>query len=469
MKRLFTEMWISVFIFLGCAGLGRTDSFAPTKATGGYITAVHKDLISLPEAKEKIVVAVYKFRDQTGQYKPGTTGTTFSTAVTQGATSMLIEALEESKWFIPIEREGLPNLLNERQIIRSTRMQYQAEGKEDEKISLLPPLLYAGVILEGGIISYDTDIITGGFGARYFGLGGSSQLRRDQVAIYLRAVSTQNGMVLKSVSTTKTVLSKEVALGVYRFVSLQRLLEVEGGLTTNEPPQLCVLEAIEKAVFDLIVEGVRENLWAFKNPEDINSPIIQNYLKEKEGTEKFLQFDRKGNLAGARDYPKRLSFGFQTATQKYTGDYSSELKPSYELFVRYGITPSFSLLLSGGRGELGNKNDFDTDILRTEIKGLLTLFPEKKLTPYVFLGGGALNYWARDKEGKAFKRNREYGGWQPMLVAGLGMECFLNKNLSLHTAWSQQFTSSDQLDGFVKGSNDYFWKLGVGFSYYLAY
>src|SRR5690606_17177562 len=115
---------------------------------------------------------------QTGQYKPSENGSNFSTAVTQGATSILIKALEDSKWFIPIERENLSNLLQERNIIRSTRQEYLKDNEKGEQLS---PLLFAGVLLEGGIISYDSNIITGGFGARYFGAGGSTRYRQDRV------------------------------------------------------------------------------------------------------------------------------------------------------------------------------------------------------------------------------------------------------------------------------------------------
>jgi curli production assembly/transport component CsgG len=45
----------------------------------------------------------------------------FSTAVTQGA--ILIKALEDSKWFIPIERE-IWQFAQERNLIRSTRQEY---------------------------------------------------------------------------------------------------------------------------------------------------------------------------------------------------------------------------------------------------------------------------------------------------------------------------------------------------------
>jgi len=249
-----------------------------SQASLAYTTAVHKDLVSLPPPKEKIVGAVYQFSDQTGQYKYSANVATYSRAVTQGATSMLIKALEDSGWFIPIEREGLHHLLKEREIIDTTRKNYKSS--QGQSLPPLPPLLYAGIILEGGIISYDSNIVTGGFGAKYFGLGGDVEYRKDQVGIYLRAVSVQSGKILKSVSTTKTILSKEVHLGIFRFVSLKRLLEAETGLTTNEPPQMCVLEVIEKAVLRLIIEGIADGIWDLKNPEDIKSLVIQKYLEE---------------------------------------------------------------------------------------------------------------------------------------------------------------------------------------------
>ncbi len=285
-----TMLLQSVFL-LGCTDMDA--SINGDRATRGYITAIHDDLISLPPPKEKVVIAVYKFRDQTGQYKTTEQATTFSTAITQGATSMLNQVLEDSGWFIPIEREGLANLLNERQMIRSTRMQYEAEGSQ--KLPPLPPLFYAGVLLEGGIIGYDTNFITSGLGIKYFGIGGSGKFRKDMVNIYLRLVSVQNGRVLKSISTTKSVLSEEVDFGIYRFVSFKTLLEAETGLSTNEPPTICVLEAIEKAVYDLIIEGIMDGIWELKDPNDVNSPAIQNYLNNKQNMGKTAIFDKMDN------------------------------------------------------------------------------------------------------------------------------------------------------------------------------
>jgi curli production assembly/transport component CsgG len=282
---------LSILLLPACAV--QMAKLATGRATMAYTTAIHKDLISLPAPEQKIVVAVYKFRDQTGQYKPHPTAASFSTAVTQGATSMLIKALQDSGWFVVIERESLPNLLTERKIVRQTR-----EGflKEDQKNNMdyLPPLLYAAILLEGGIISYDTNLITGGFGVKYFGVGGSTQIRSDQLSIYLRTISVKNGLVLKSVSTSKTVLSREVDFGIFKFVRFKELLEAEAGLSTNEPTQMCVLEATEKAVYDLIIEGILSGLWRLKNPEEIQSPAIKQYLKEREEVE--VRFDEKGQM-----------------------------------------------------------------------------------------------------------------------------------------------------------------------------
>ena len=153
------------------------------KARLGEYTQVSKSLTQLPEPISPTVVGVYNFRDQTGQFKPTENGSTFSTSVTQGGTAILLKALEDSKWFKPIERENINNLLNERQIIRSTREEYsKANGT---KVKRLAPLLFAGVLLEGGIVSYDSNIITGGLGARYFGVGGSVKYRQDRVTLRL--------------------------------------------------------------------------------------------------------------------------------------------------------------------------------------------------------------------------------------------------------------------------------------------
>lgn len=239
--------------------------------------STYADLKSLPPPRGKIVATVYNFRDQTGQYKP-IPASSFSTAVTQGATAMLVNAMNESGWFIPLEREGLQNLLTERKIIRAALKKPGTPTNNDDD---LPSLLAANVLIEGGIVAYESNIKTGGAGARYFGIGASEQYRTDQVTINLRAIDIRSGRILHSVLTTKSILSQEVTTGVFRFVEYKRLLEIEAGTTTNEPAQLCVLSAIEAALIHLIADGIEKNSWTLMNNEDINNATLKQYMSAK--------------------------------------------------------------------------------------------------------------------------------------------------------------------------------------------
>ena len=47
----------------------------------------------------------------------------------------------------------------------------------------------------GGIIGYDANILTGGFGANFLGIGGNTEYRRDNVSVYVRAVSIARKML----------------------------------------------------------------------------------------------------------------------------------------------------------------------------------------------------------------------------------------------------------------------------------
>lgn len=238
------------------------------------------DLMKLPPPQRKIVAAVYGFRDETGQYKPSPSSA-FSTAVTQGAASMLMKALKDSGWYIPVEREGLQSLLTERRVLRAVDDHPQNGGQPPAPV---PNLLPASIILEGGIVGYDTNTRTGGLGAKFLGIGMTTQYSVDQVTVNLRAVDVNTGAVLNSVSTTKTIWSYEIHPSYFRFVNYYDLLEIEGGYTNNEPAQLAVKEAIDAAVMHLTVEGIKDNQWRLKNPSDWNDPMLQRYLNTEKDT-----------------------------------------------------------------------------------------------------------------------------------------------------------------------------------------
>ncbi len=207
-----------------------------------------------------ITIAVYGFADRTGQRKSSDRIALLSTAVTQGAEAWVVNALWDvgkGTWFLVVERSGLDNLVKERQIIRTTRDLY----KSDEG-NALPPLKFAGVLLEGGIIGYDSNIVTGGSGARFLGIGAKTEYRSDQVTIAMRLVSVQSGQVVLAVATEKKIYSVSAGGDMFKFVDAGlHPLEIELGFSANEPANQAVRLAVEAGVLELVSQGIERQLW----------------------------------------------------------------------------------------------------------------------------------------------------------------------------------------------------------------
>ena len=250
-------------------------------------------LAELPPAENMPVVAVYTFMDRTGQRKSKDGIASFSTAVTQGAETFLIDSLKtaaKGKWFRVVERTSLDSLVRERQIIRSTREDFATkEGNEDAPTGI-QPLLFAGILLEGGIIGYDANIESGGRGARYLGIGASNQYRRDVVTVSLRGISTLTGEILLNVQTTKTILSVGGGYDVFRFVDMDtKLVEIEDGVANNEGVTKATRSAIELAVLELIYQGHDRGFWKItgghRHPHNSDGVNDLHLIGEKEHEE----------------------------------------------------------------------------------------------------------------------------------------------------------------------------------------
>jgi curli production assembly/transport component CsgG len=224
----------------------------------------YTQLQTLRPPTRQVVIAVYDFPDLTGQRKDGNGIASLSSAVTQGGHTLLIDALKNAgngTWFRVVERNKIDDLAKERQIVRQTREEYV--GKEANK---LEPMLFAGIMLAGGIIGYDSNLTSGGLGARYLGVGVTTQYRKDQVVIALRAISTNTGEILMNVQVSKTVLSVGNDLTVFKFMELgTKLVESEVGMSINEANTLAVKMAVETAVVELIKQGSNKGYWSFQN------------------------------------------------------------------------------------------------------------------------------------------------------------------------------------------------------------
>jgi curli production assembly/transport component CsgG len=263
-------------VLAGCATQqGRRDVLeeAPT-LTPSSPTAL--DLENLPRPKRKLDIAVYQFPDLTGKNEPNDNVAVFSRAVTQGASNFVVDALQRAghgRWFTVDERGSLNNLLQERQLVKATRTDFEGENARP-----LPPIRFAGLLVEGGIIAFDGNVMTGGIGANYLNIGGNVNYRRDTVTVAMRVVSVQTGEILTSVTTTKTIYSVGLQANVYQFVSVNKLLQAEAGITKTEPTQLAVRQAIDLAVYATVMQGAQRHLWSFADPE--GRALLENYVAQ---------------------------------------------------------------------------------------------------------------------------------------------------------------------------------------------
>jgi len=280
---------LAMMALVGCSTLRPLGDFE-IKEEAKVSENINKSFQQVPApAGPPVVVAVYSFRDQTGQRKPSNTLSLFSTAVTQGAESYLIKSLQEvgnRQWFTVVERVSLDNLLKERQMIRQTREIY-----DGEKAKMLPPMTLAGVILEGAIVDYNSNTLTGGTGARFLGIGPYTQYTQDLVVISLRLVSVTTGEILTTVTVEKNLLSTSDGVTALRFFNqATRAFEFDSSQTFNEPGNYALRSAIETAVVELINKGERQGLWKFKEK---SNELVQKETS-REGTDKASSPQKSG-------------------------------------------------------------------------------------------------------------------------------------------------------------------------------
>ena len=308
-------------LLAGCASgpLATVESFEqPTTQSG-------QELHNIPEPSRQIVASVYAFPDETGQYRQTNQGQAhYSRAVTQGGVSVLIRSLQDAgggKWFKVLERARLDDVLTERSIIREQR-----KGAVDRNGNPMPgpkPLLYSGVIFNGGIIGFDTSTVTGGAGARFLGIGGNTEYQEDLVTVYLRAVNSQTGEVWHSVVATKRIYSMRLQADVFRFVSTDEIFEFEAGVTRNEPRLHALRQAVEKAVFAMVMEGSERGLWSFADDAEGRAALDAFHKAQRLRAEDLkaareriqrVSEDDGGNNRGRPQSSQRSDHGFQGGT-----------------------------------------------------------------------------------------------------------------------------------------------------------
>ena len=269
-QRLF--LCLLVALLSSCAVLNQNQDLVLTQdiKPSSILDLQSEELKNLPAAKIKPTIAIYpnSFKDLTGQRRSNSTFALFSTAITQAPEAFLIRAFKhtaDGKFFRVVERVGLDDLTKERQLIRSTRKEFEEKNK-------MKPLLFAGLLVQGGVISYEANLRSGGAGARYLGIGNSKQYREDTVTISLRLISVSTGEVLMETLVSKNIISTSISQDIFRFIEQQtELVEIEGGVAENESVSIALQKAIETGVLNIINIGIERGYWEYEKIK-INEP-----------------------------------------------------------------------------------------------------------------------------------------------------------------------------------------------------
>ena len=294
-KTLISFTFVATLL-AGCAEF--VPQVEPPTAT--VATQTLDTLQNLPPPRRRVDVAVYQFEDLTGQLKPSESFQSLSKAVSQGGGPLLIKSLREAgggKWFRVVERTKLNNLLQERRIVQEMRQIYLEEQTVNPNV--LPPMLVAGLIIEGGVVGYDSNVVTGGRGAALLGLSARQQYRKDTLTVNLRSVSVKTGEILSSVVVQKALLSTSTAGSLFRYVSTDAILELEIGQTANEPGLVALTSAIEKAVTELVLEMHKQNQWKFLSTQ-VQDELVER-LRAAKGQEKISKNEQDAEDKAQKD------------------------------------------------------------------------------------------------------------------------------------------------------------------------
>ncbi len=244
------------------------------------VTDMSSYLKNLPKPINKIAVAVYGINDRTGQYLQKDNGTSNSTAISQGATDMLIGSLVKSGQFVVADRSILNPFMTEQDL---KRKKYQSFNSNEP--FKLDKLIESRYIITGSITEYGI-IDTGGTRVKINGKGLNGENAIAYAALDLRVVDSETNEVVYTVSLKDGITGEKKGLDILSFFGGDILVDLESGVGYQEPINLVVRRLIDAAVYDMSVNffadktGIKELLDS-QEVNEINKSFSEKALVSK--------------------------------------------------------------------------------------------------------------------------------------------------------------------------------------------
>jgi curli production assembly/transport component CsgG len=236
-------------------------------------------------------------------------------------------------------------------------------------------------------------------------------------------------------------------------VTFKRLLETETGLTTTEPGQMAVTEAIEKAVEGLIIEGVRDGLWVAEAKQaGPMKKILDAYESEKT---RMSETDVYG-IRPEIDAPL-VTLQPYAGVMRYYGDYARHtMKGVYGASLDVYFSSKFGIQANAATGTLASEGAFSTRLTSLEGNLIFRPTPFQHWTSLLFIGAGMVS---RAGSGPLNLQGDRYLQAQ----GGVGIQYSSNGLIGFRSTISYNQPFTDALDGITAGTrNDYYLRGTLG-------
>src|SRR3546814_10328750 len=88
--------------------------------------------------------------------------------------------------------------------------------------------------------------------------------------------------MLSTISVRKSIASIGLDANTFRYVAFKDLLELEAGVAYNEPDALALQQAIEAAVYGLVIEGASPDLWCIATTPEGGEALLRSYYAQRD-------------------------------------------------------------------------------------------------------------------------------------------------------------------------------------------
>ena len=166
----------------------------------------------------------------------------------------------------------------------------------------------------------------------------------------------------------------------------------------------------------------------------------------------------------------KVHFGVEGNAIIPQNEFDMSVKGGFRGFFRYGFNDSWRVEFGAGYVNYAGKDftgaEYATDVVPVDLRALWFPFGFERVSPYAYLGVGALN-WNNIKVPKSFsiqwpQKGVEKTGWTLLVPAGIGVDYAVTENFSLGLTGGFNYTFSDDLNHYKDGDpKDVYYNAGL--------